>query len=92
MSDIKVGDLVVIVKPMPCCETARGLTMYYEERWIGGRLYWRGSPNGEWIAADVEKLNRRLQEEMTRAKDAFEEGRQHGYAEASVDFGVAQEQ
>ena len=23
--------------------------MYYKEEWINGKLFWKSSPNGEWI-------------------------------------------
>ena len=36
--------------------------MYYEETWIDGKLFWRGTPRGKWIEADSAKLNRALKE------------------------------
>lgn len=34
--------------------------MYYAEKWIDGKLFWRGTPFGEWIEADAAKLTARL--------------------------------
>ena len=42
--------------------------MFYEETWINGELHWRGTPTGEWIKADVEKLNVRLRDEQKRVR------------------------
>jgi len=36
--------------------------MYYEEKWVAGKLYWRSTPTGEWIEADAAKLSRALEE------------------------------
>lgn len=42
--------------------------MYYEEKWIDGQLYWRGTPDGEFKPASLQKTNWRLYEEIQRNK------------------------
>lgn len=34
--------------------------MYYKEEWINGKLYWKGSPNGEWIEFTKQQYAERL--------------------------------
>ena len=29
--------------------------MYYKEEWINGILYWKATPNGEWIAFTMQQ-------------------------------------
>jgi hypothetical protein len=48
--------------------------MFYEERCIEGRWYWRGTPNGEWNLMGVDQLAQKLaateaalEEQMNRA-------------------------
>lgn len=36
--------------------------MYHEEKWMDGRLYWRGTPDGAWIQASYGVVSERLQE------------------------------
>jgi hypothetical protein len=33
--------------------------MYYKEEWINGILYWKSSPNGEWIAFTMQQYKDR---------------------------------
>ena len=35
--------------------------MYYEERIKDGLLYWRGTPDGEFVLMDYDTLNERYQ-------------------------------
>lgn len=34
--------------------------MYYKEEWINGKLYWKASPNGEWIEFTKQQYAERL--------------------------------
>ena len=43
--------------------------MYYEEKWIDGKLCWRSSPDGEWTAYTAYELGHRYQAELKRASD-----------------------
>lgn len=42
--------------------------MFYEEKWIRGRLYYRGTPDGDWTEADPSMLHCRLQEAEEKLK------------------------
>lgn len=34
--------------------------MYYKEEWINGKLYWKASPNGQWIEFTKQQYAERL--------------------------------
>jgi hypothetical protein len=34
--------------------------MYYKEEWINGKLFWKASPNGEWIEFTKQQYAERL--------------------------------
>lgn len=34
--------------------------MYYKEEWINGKLYWKASPNGEWVEFTKQQYVERL--------------------------------
>lgn len=34
--------------------------MYYKEEWINGKLYWKASPNGEWVEFTKQQYAERL--------------------------------
>lgn len=33
---------------LPIAQTDRRVTMYREEKWLRGQLFWRSTPNGDW--------------------------------------------
>lgn len=34
--------------------------MYYKEEWINGKLWWKGTPNGEWIPFTIGHYKERV--------------------------------
>ena len=43
--------------------------MFYEETIINGVLYWRSTPNGEWIQKTPEQLTKRLMAGKNKLQD-----------------------
>lgn len=47
--------------------------MYYQEKIIKGRLYYKGTPNGKWRLVPILEVTRRLQEATKQVKILKEE-------------------
>lgn len=50
--------------------------MFYEEKWIGEKLFWRGLPDGEWIEFTIGDYKRKVKqlEQQVKSVDLADVG------------------